>query len=383
MSIINRDLLDGKVGSAPLKDYPWQNYADNIIRWARRHDDSYSAFAFDLLMSMAYIDTIENLQNNFSLLSTPYKDHRIHLGFINLTVPELLNNNKWIYYKAAKPQSGAIGKLTSELILRFISITFSQIKTVKAIGGSGVADAILIHNDGRRILCEIKASPLTTFPFLFKTKKKLPTDLKTLTRTQVDDFESALYTHTDEIIPLGNPGSSNWPFKQMSEYICMRENSKRIEKIVLKWKQIRSEYRAKNRDSNLYYISNACGQPPAIARENFKWPAGESISDSKTSAGLDRTDDIKKGIYQTMKIGIDVLRSFPKENIKTAIISNLPAYRHGKEYVLPFEDVYWTLQSNNKSKSTSFVQYKSEHVRRPFDYIIALEDGFFRGESFL
>jgi len=77
MSIINRDLLDGKVGSAPLKDYPWQNYADNIIRWARRHDDSYSAFAFDLLMSMAYIDTIENLQNNFSLLSTPYKDHRI------------------------------------------------------------------------------------------------------------------------------------------------------------------------------------------------------------------------------------------------------------------------------------------------------------------
>lgn len=48
---------------------------------------------------------------------------------------------------------------------------------------------------------------------------------------------------------------------------------------------------------------------------------------------MDRTDDIKKGIYQVIKMGT-LFKDQP--NIKTAIISNLPAYRHREEYVQPF-----------------------------------------------
>lgn len=55
---------------------------------------------------------------------------------------------------------------------------------------------------------------------------------------------------------------------------------------------------------------------------------------------MDRTDDIKKGIYQSIKIGTQFKKN---KSIKTALISNLPAYRHGDVYVSPFVDMYWGL----------------------------------------
>lgn len=56
-----------------------------------------------------------------------------------------------------------------------------------------------------------------------------------------------------------------------------------------------------------YWFTNSCGQP--IPRPDT-WPhrAGtgyESVSDSKTSVGIDRTDDIKKGTYQILKLGAE------------------------------------------------------------------------------
>ena len=65
-------------------------------------------------------------------------------------------------------------------------------------------------------------------------------------------------------------------------------------------------------------MTNASGNPPVEAKEKFDWPNKQTISDGKTSAGIDRTDDIKKGIYQTMKIGS---KYFKNTNVKTALIS--------------------------------------------------------------
>lgn len=118
-------------------------------------------------MSLAYVDTIPNIQKNIQRHQNLHDGYNAHLGFINLCVPCLLNSNEWRYQKAAKPQSGAIGKLTSEIILKCVSLYFEEFTTVKSIGGVGLADAVLIRKDQTVVLCEIKASPLTTFPFLF------------------------------------------------------------------------------------------------------------------------------------------------------------------------------------------------------------------------
>ena len=89
---------------------------------------------------------------------------------------------------------------------------------------------------------------------------------------------------------------------------------------------------------------------------------------------MDRTDDIKKGIYQSLKIGTNI-KDDP--SIKTAIISNLPAYRHGKEYVDPFIDMLWGLDEDISELNGQKV-ILSNKLRRAFDFIITLEEPILR-----
>lgn len=379
MSEITHDLISGKVGNLPLSAYPWKKEAEKLILWAKEKSPTHRAFVFDILMSLAYVDTIPNIQKNIQRHQNLHDGYNAHLGFINLCVPCLLNSNEWRYQKAAKPQSGAIGKLTSEIILKCVSFYFDDFTTVKSIGGVGLADAVLIHKDQTIVLCEIKASPLTTFPFLFAIPDNLG-DPTALTRSQISTLESALYLHGEVVIPLGSPNSELWPFKQTAEFITSSAQNEGVEAMVAKWDEIRKAYGAKDRSSMLYYIANASGHPPKIAKDQFDWPAKESISDSKTSAGLDRTDDIKKGIYQTFKLSIESAKEFPNHSIKTALISNLPAYRHGVDYIEPFYDVFWGQESSFIEEEQGSYSCKRSDLKRPFDYIIALDDAFTRGE---
>ena len=93
-------------------------------------------------------------------------------------------------------------------------------------------------------------------------------------------------------------------------------------------------------------MTNGCGQPTPRPDD---WPRRkgtgfESISDGKTSVGMDRTDDIKKAIYQVLKLGSSYK---PTDNsIKTAIISNIHAIRHYDEYLLTVRDVIWAIDSS-------------------------------------
>jgi hypothetical protein len=380
MSEITRELINGNVGKAPLESYPWKECADRLIYWAKERSCSHRAFAFDVLMSLAYVDTIPNIQKNFKTFEDLPQPYNIHFGFINLCVPLLLSKQAWHFQKAAKPLSGVIGKLTSEIILRFIEIIFDDFITVKSIGGVGIVDAVLRHRDGRIILCEIKASPLTTFPFLFELDLELQANLEQLTRIQVGSLNSCLYMHGDHLLPLGKVNDQLWPFAPAVDYLTKDANSHIVDIYVDTWESIRTAYRNKDRDNLLYYAANASGNPPNIAKEKFGWPAKESISDSKTSAGLDRTDDIKKGIYQAFKLSIESSKAFPQENIKTALISNLPAYRHGEDYITPFSSVYWAEESSFVEENQDKYSCAKQNLKRPFDYIIALDDAFTRGE---
>ena len=124
----------------------------------------------------------------------------------------------------------------------------------------------------------------------------------------------------------------------------------------------------------MYYLANASGSPPRIAKERDNWPKRETISDSKTSAGMDRTDDIKKGIYQSLKIGADF---GSQSNINTAIISNLPAYRHGTAYVDPFVQMLWGVEKDMEELYGRKVLSK-ENLRYVFDFIITLDGSILR-----
>jgi len=364
-------------GREPLIEYPWRADVDKLLEWLMDKDDDMKAFCFDIIMSAAYIDATAGLEKSIEYCPNTNKGYNAHLGFINLCSPCFEINQEWTYQKAVKPQSGALGKLSSEIILRFIDKLFPKIYEVVAVGGIAIADAILKHIDGTIILAEVKSAPLLTYPFLFKVHDSNANGIHeklTITTSQLHECNSAIYLHGKNLIELGKVGSSQWPFKPIVNFIINKKNRDIINTSVTTWNLAKRGYIDRDKNNKMYYLSNACGNPPKIAKDRDSWPQRVTISDGKTSAGMDRTDDIKKGIYQVLKIGTKIKH---KPEYKTALISNLPAYRHKGEYVDPFINMLWGLEENiediNGEKSV-----KLDNLRRVFDFIITLEEPILR-----
>lgn len=365
-------------GSMPLEEYPWYTEVDKLLYWLGDKPSGMRAFFFDVVMSLAYVDATSGLEKHIQHCCNSPKPYNGHLGFINLCSPCVEASDTWVFQKAAKPQSGALGKLSSEVILRFISKFSGNIEKVLTVGGVDVFDAVLYHKNGEVILAEVKSAPMVTYPIVFELRSgtyKNHDDVS-ITASQLKDCNSALYLHNLSLLPMGKVGDKLWPFRGAVEFITSDRNTKEIESFYRTWQKIKKAYKEKDKSSSFYYVANASGSPPNIAKTRDSWPAKESISDSKTSAGMDRTDDIKKGIYQTLKIGVDFKNDH--ENIRTALISNLPAYRHGEEYVEPFVDMLWGKESELEDISGISV-IRRRNLRRVFDYIITIEDPVLRG----
>lgn len=364
-------------GREPLADYPWRVEIDRLLAWLKDKDSHIQAFCFDLIMSSAYIDATSGLEKYIEGCNNSPSKYNAHLGFINLCSPCYSSAEKWSYQKAVKPQSGALGKLSSEVILRFIEKLYPELDEVIAVGGTEAADAILKHSSGVTILAEVKSAPLLTYPFVFEINNNCLNgehEKVTITTSQLKECDSAIYLHNNKAIELGKVGGSLWPFKPLVNFIINPSNSNTISSCIDQWLNAKDAYSRKDRTNRMYYLANASGSPPKIAKDRDNWPKKESISDSKTSAGMDRTDDIKKAIYQSLKIGTHVKSD---QNIKTAIISNLPAYRHGDEYIAPFISMYWGLDKDLiKVEGSKAIMLND--LRRVFDLIITLEEPILR-----
>ncbi|MEZ9956932.1 hypothetical protein AB4389_20075 [Vibrio cyclitrophicus] len=369
--------ISNLTGRSPLVEYPWRIEVDKLLCWLQDKEPSFKAFCFDVVMSAAYIDATSGVERSIEECENIDSDFNSHIGFINLCSPCYTSKSIWSYQKAVKPQSGALGKLSSEIILRFIEQLSPQLKSVVAIGGTEVADAVLNHQNGMSILAEVKSAPLLTYPFLFNVPDsclKGAHEKIVITNSQLRNCESGMYFHNVGTIDLGKVGNELWPFKPLVDFFINEDNQKFLQQCVEEWVLARRAYATKDRNHKMYYLANACGSPPKVAKERDGWPKKESISDSKTSAGMDRTDDIKKGIYQSIKIGTNIKNN---SNIKTAIVSNLPAYRHGDDYVSPFTNMLWGLEGDVVETNEGNVILEKD-LRRVFDFIITLEQPILR-----
>lgn len=364
-------------GHKPLIEYPWACEIDRLLLSLDKPESLFRAFLFDVVMSMAYIDATAGLEKSIECCNNLANGYNAHIGFINLCSP-CYENGSWQYQKAVKPESGALGKLSSEIILKFVEHFSESFESVTVIGGSDYADAVILHKDGTKILAEVKSAPLITYPLLIQIKQfeKLSHHHKiSLTSSQLKACHSALYLHNKAVIPLGKIGSENWPFKAFVDFATDKVNQADLEKCFQTWLSARESYLTKDKNKPIYYLTNACGSPPLEAKNNHGWPQKQVISDSKTSAGMDRTDDIKKGIYQTLKINVKHKHEL---DCKIAIISNLPAYRHNEDYISPFIPMLWGIESDLQLINDKEVIIR-ENLRYFFDYIITLDESLFRG----
>ena len=198
---------------------------------------------------------------------------------------------------------------------------------------------------------------------------------------------SIFLVNVGEKINLG-PRIENgiWPFNKLTE---LTQDYGRFKTYLMAWKDVYDRYSGRSSRSNSYWLANGCGQP---VPRSASWPARrvgsgfESISDSKCSVGMDRTDDIKKGIYQVLKIGTHYKEFHQQKDFKvvTALASNMHAIRHHDDYLKEFEDIIWSIDSSDRTyiiiKSKSGWTIPIEGVHSLYDGLVSLTRMYARDE---
>lgn len=318
------------------------------------------AAVFDLMVSAEYYNSLTNRDWTYcsetpQMLFYPYTS----------ICPRCIGNGKFIFTKGHKPESGKIGMITSELLCQIL-ITFFQHagKNIRVYKASEPIDVILYDETEKKILlAEIKASPLLTIPLAISceqlTESTSERERAFTQHTCVDNPNiklskfSLFFPQTgdkkESFIPLVIDWSLSNPFYQ--SILSLMENDPCFFNYYFEnWKMAYNVYAKREKDKPIYWLTNGCGQPSPRPKD---WPMRkgtgyESISDFKTSVGMDRTDDIKKGIYQVLKLGTEYKPHDPA--VKTAILSNIYAVRHYDEYLRTLKDIVWAINPDGQVK---------------------------------
>ncbi|MBL8089141.1 MAG: hypothetical protein JNJ43_02355 [Anaerolineales bacterium] len=353
------------------------------------------ASAFDLLVSAEYFKSV----GHSGWVYCPFPDNNpyIYYPYTNIC-PRCVVSNGFHFHKANKPPSGSIGAITSKLLGMFLGALFKKHGSdIEIRKGSEPVDTIFIDKTKKPeiyLFAEVKSAPLLTLPLAMKTEKM--TQEEDNTAKALISHESVniaqLYSKPLELfIPIRDAKShSGWQVKVYS--IGSKENEKDSEwayKGIIKllktdkdffstyakfWIEAMNEYESNNEGKQpIFWLTNACGQP--VPRPE-SWPrrasgAGyESVSDGKTSVGMDRTDDIKKATYQVLKLGAEGKPAIDKIYL-VGIVSNIHAVRHFDEYLTNLKDIIWTRDESGTITNASQLDPNTEFYNL-FDGIISL-----------
>jgi hypothetical protein len=307
--------------------------------------------------------------------------------------------DRFHFHPSRKPQSGIIGKATSRLLILFYQSLFRHhSRSERILCGTEPVDAIVVDDKKKRILfAEIKASPLLTPP-VSMTSQRLTAekDGRAVSRshTNVDNtglFDSPLdmlvpvrkgAKWTATYFPLGvraNAADRSWGVRGVLKLLKTEKTF--FERYFAFWHAALRAYHPKD-THNVYWLTNACGTPSPVPDG---WPSRrdgsgfESVSDSKTSVGMDRTDDIKKGIYQVLKMGSVGKPHTSAWGYKVGLISNIHAARHFDEYLESLKDIVWTIDVSGRARRISDLSAE-QPLYSLFDGIVALTQTLSRDE---
>ncbi len=340
------------------------------------------AAVFDLLVSGLYYENISNR-------GWTYCDGNPRLMFYTYTnvCPRCISKGKFVFSKANKPVSAKIGQATAELLCAFYQTLFERVprRHIEVVRGKEPIDLIIHDTDkDTYLLAEVKAAPLVTLPLaahcdritenvdgeIRDTAAHSLVDNPVLNSAELSLYIPAYGKKKEKLFSFPVQKGEKKSF--LSAVVGMLRSDKTfyIEYLSF-WKTALQAYSQKERSLSLYWLTNACGSPTPVPQGWPKRPGYgfEAVSDAKTSAGMDRTDDIKKGIYQVLKLGAEFKTKYT--GVRTAIVSNLPALRHFDEYLLPLKDIVWAV--SQKPHITKIADLPADTpVYNLFDGIISL-----------
>ena len=311
------------------------------------------AAIFDLLASIEYY----NSATNRGWIYCPEEPPLLLYPYTNIC-PRCLGKHVFKFAKANKPESGKIGTVTSEILCYMLEALFRKFnRNVEVFKASEPIDAVIYDRDANKIIvAEVKSAPMMTLPLAVysdRITESIDGELVYITDHSVADNpmfrRSQFYIYMPQVnempeclIPLQLDWDDPKPFWRALEVLTQNPTDF-FEKFFAYWEIAYSAYSQKDKSIPSFWLTNGCGQPHPRPLDwpNRRGSGYESVSDAKTSVGMDRTDDIKKAIYQVLKLGSEYK---PHNNrIKTAIVSNIHAVRHYDEYLLTVRDIIWAI----------------------------------------
>ncbi len=354
------------------------------------------AASFDLLATVEYYRSVGHI----GWLYCPIDDPPLLLYPFTNVCPRCVLQNKFVFHKANKPKSGAIGAKTSRLLAAFLQALFiKNNRSVEVRKGVEPVDIILLDKKNipsAVMFAEIKAAPLITLPIVIISQKFTEDEDGTVVNVGHRATDNSTFygsemglllpnnldkTSNWEFIPFGskkNADDESWAYHNLLD--LLESNPAFMPKYLNFWQSALAKYEQKSQ-SDIFWLTNACGQP---APRPHNWPRRhkasgfESISDGKTSVGMDRTDDLKKATYQVLKIGAEGNPS-SQYHYRVGIISNIHAVRHHEDYLTAIQDIVWTRSKNSFIKTAADLSPETP-IFNLFDGIITLTETKTRDE---
>lgn len=367
----------------------------NLSQKTEKDVGLYLAASFDLVVAADYYSAISN--SNWLYCPGIQSSPCLLYHFTNCCPLHVLHKD-FIFNPANKPPSGKIGRTTSRLLLSFYQEIFARNgRDEKILIGHEPVDVVIVDNKKKKALfAEIKASPLLTLPICM-TSEELFEDgngEKIPMRHQITNNTNLVQKDLFVMLPVLTKG--NWKPKKYNlgrmqsvndthwaekGFLSLLQDESFFSNYTNFWFEALRSYSAKDQIP-IFWFTNACGTPSPTPPNWAKRRVGsgyESISDTKTSVGMDRTDDIKKGIFQTLKMGSMGKVSESGWTFIVALISNIHAARHFDEYLGSLKDIVWTLDTVGNVKKVSDLPPDQE-LHNLCDGIVALTSTFSRDE---
>ena len=344
------------------------------------------AALFDLFVSCQYYNGLANKGWTYC----PNEPQMLLYAYTNIC-PRCLGHHEYVFTKANKPESGQIGMATTEILCEML-ISYFKFKgrDIEIHKASEPIDVIIYERAIRlMIISEVKAAPLLTIPLSIpyeKITEEIDGELVNVNHNLCDNpflhnsqpllFFPATDCNVERLFQLRIDWNYSDPFFIAIKELCL-VNKDFLTFYFNFWEEAYKAYRDKEKSNPIFWLTNACGLPTPRPDNWPKRRSGgyETVSDAKTSVGMDRTDDIKKGIYQVLKLGAEYKPKYL--NIKTALISNIHAVRHHDEYLKCIKDIIWTIDESRKIRSWSEINPDAP-LYNLFDGIISFTESDIR-----
>ena len=344
------------------------------------------AALFDLFVSCQYYNGLANKGWTYC----PHSPQMLLYAYTNIC-PRCLGTHDYVFTKANKPESGQIGMATTEILCEMLISYFNfKGREIEIHKASEPIDVIIYEPSTQlMIISEVKAAPLFTIPLSIPCERlteEVDGQLVDVEHNLCDNpflhssqpllFFPATDSSEEQQFKLDVNWDGSYPFFFAIKELC-NSNKDFLPFFFNFWEEAYLAYRDKNKSNPIFWLTNACGLPTPRPDNWPKRRSGgyETVSDAKTSVGMDRTDDIKKGIYQVLKLGAEYKPKYL--NIKTALISNIHAVRHNDEYLKCIKDIIWTIDESREIKAWSEINPNAP-LYNLFDGIISFTESDIR-----